>query len=80
MPTRLRVQQVPLDTDPLMCWKQHVQEFPNLTHMVRQYLTVPAISASLERLFRSVGLVKSDLQGNLLGTTLVDVMRVKQAP
>ena len=22
-----RVQQVPLDTDPLMWWKQHVQEF-----------------------------------------------------
>ena len=34
-----RVQQVPLDTDPLMWWKQHVQEFPRLTRMVSQYLT-----------------------------------------
>ncbi len=69
MPTRLcsvetelnaytRVQRVPLDTDPL---KHHVQEFPRLDRMVRQYLTVPARSASPEILFSSVGLVKSDL-------------------
>jgi hypothetical protein len=29
----MRVQQVPLDKDPLMWWKQHVQEFPRLTRM-----------------------------------------------
>ena len=69
-----RVQQVPLDTDPLMWWKQHVQEFPHLTRMTRQHLTVPATSASPERLFSSVGLVKSDLRGSLLDTTLIDVM------
>jgi hypothetical protein len=28
-----RVQQVPLDTDPLMWWNHHVQEFPRLDHM-----------------------------------------------
>jgi len=52
-----RVQQVPLDTDPLMWWKQHVQEFPRLARMDRQYLAVLATSASPERLFSSVGLV-----------------------
>ncbi len=31
--TYTRVQKVPLDTDPLMWWKQHVQEFPRLTRM-----------------------------------------------
>ena len=30
-----RVYQVTLDTDPLMWWKQHVQEFPLLTRMDR---------------------------------------------
>ena len=35
-----RVQQVPLDTDPLMWWKQHVQEFPRLARMTRQHLSV----------------------------------------
>jgi hypothetical protein len=52
-----RVQQVPLDTEPLMCWKQHVQEFPRLARMARQHLAVPATSSSPERLFSSVGLV-----------------------
>ncbi len=79
-----RVQQVPLDTDPLMWWKKHVQEFPHLVRMARQHLTVPATvpatSASPERLFSSVGLVKSDLRGSLLDTTLIDVMWAKQAP
>ena len=75
-----RVQQVPLDTDPLMWWKQHVQEFPRLARMARQHLTVPATSASPERLFSSVGLVKSDLWGSLLDRTLIDVMWAKQVP
>jgi hypothetical protein len=67
-----RVQQVTLDTDPLMWWKQHVQEFPRLDRMTRQHLPVPATSP--ERLFSSVGLVKSDLRGRLLDITLIDVM------
>jgi hypothetical protein len=53
-----RVQQVSLDTDPLMWWKQHVQEFPRLARVARQYLAVPTTSASPERLFSSVGLVR----------------------
>ena len=76
----IRVQQVANDTDPLMWWKQHQEEFPRLARMARQYLAVPASSASPERLFSSVGLVKSDLRGRLLDTTLIDVMWAKQAP
>ena len=69
-----RVQQVHLDTDPLVWWKQHVQEFPHLSRMVRQHLAVPATSASPE------GLVKSDFRGRFLDSTLIDVMWTKQAP
>ena len=76
----MRVQQVANDTDPLMWWKQHQEEFPCLSRMTRQYLAVPASSASPERLFSSVGLVKSDLWGSLLDSTLIDVMWAKQAP
>ena len=76
----MRVQQVANDTDPLMWWKQHQEEFPRLARMARQYLSVPDSSASPERLFSSVGLVKSDLRGRLLDTTLIDVMWAKQAP
>ena len=52
-------------------------QFPRLSSMARQYLTVPDNSASFERLFSSVGLVKSDLRGRLLDTTLIDVMWAK---
>jgi hypothetical protein len=79
----IRVNQVTNDTDPLMWWKQHQQNLPRLDHMTlvtRQYLTVPASSSSPERLFSSVGLVKSDFRGSLLDTTLIDVMWSKQAP
>jgi hypothetical protein len=75
-----RAQQVPLDTDPLMWWKRHEEEFPHLTRMVRQHLAVPTTSSSTERLFRSVGIVKSDLWGRLLDSTLIDVMWVKHGP
>ena len=76
----MRVQQVANDTDPLMWWKQDQQEFPCLTRTTRQYLVVPVSSSSPERLFSSVGLVKSDLRCSLLETTLIDVMWAKQAP
>ena len=76
----MRVQQVANDTDPLMWWKQLRQEFPRLTCITRQYLDVPVSSASPERFFSSVGLVKSDLWGRLLDSTLIDVMWAEQAP
>jgi hypothetical protein len=41
--TYMQVQQVPNDTDPLMWWKKHQQEFPDLVRMARQYLAVPDI-------------------------------------
>ena len=34
----MQVQQVTNDTDPLMWWKYHHQEFPDLVRMARQYL------------------------------------------
>ena len=76
----MQVQQVPNDTDPLMWWKQHQQEFPDLSRMARQYLAVPATSESPERFFSRVGLVQTDLSGRLLDTTMIDLMWAKQAP
>ena len=77
----MQVQQVPNDTDPLMWWKQHHQEFPDLARMTRQYLAVPVIYVSPERFFSRVGLsVQTDLRGRLLDTTMIDLMWAKQAP
>ena len=74
------VQQVPNDTDPLMWWKQHQEEFPDLARMTRQYPTVPATSTSPERFLSRVGLVQTDLCGGLLDTTMIDLMWAKQSP
>ena len=76
----MQVQQVSNDTDPIIWWKQHHQEFPDLARMTRQYLTVPATSVSPEKFFSLVGLVQTDLQGRLLDTTMIDLMWTKQAP
>jgi hypothetical protein len=78
--TYMQVQQVPNDTDPLMWWNHYQQEFPDLSRMARQYLTVPATSVSPERFFSRVGRVQTDLCGNLLDTTMIYLMWVKQAP
>jgi hypothetical protein len=76
----MQVQQVTNDTYPLMWWKQHHQELPDLVRMATQYLTVPATSASPERFFSRVGLVQTDLHGSLLDTTMIDLMWAKQVP
>jgi hypothetical protein len=76
----MQVQHVSNDTDPLMWWKQYQEEFPDLSRMTRQYLTVPATSDSPERFFSRVGLVQNDLSGRFLDTTMIDLMWVKQAP
>ncbi len=78
--TYIQVQQVPNDTDPLMWWKQYHQEFPDLSRMTRQYLTVPDTSTSPERFFSRVGLVQTDLCGSVLNTTMIDLMWDKQSP
>ena len=78
MPTCVRSQQVSLNVDPLWWWKNHEAKFPHMAHMARQYLGVPATSASCERLFSSVGLVKTDLRGSLLDSTIIDIMWAKQ--
>ncbi len=75
----MQVQQVPNDTDPLMWWQQH-QESPDLTRMVRQYLSVPATCVAPERFLSRVGLVQTDLCGRLLDTTMIDLMWAKNAP
>ena len=74
--TYMQVQQVPNDTDPLMRWKQHQQEFPTWPEWLDstwQYLTSDT-SVSPERFFSRVGLVETDLHGRLLDTTMIDLM------
>ena len=44
----------------LKWWEKNAKKFPNLSVMARQYLSCPATSASVERLFSQVGIFFSD--------------------
>ena len=43
------------DTDPLQWWKVHEANFPRLSNLARKYLSIPATSAPLERVFSTGG-------------------------
>ena len=70
---------MPATVGALSWWKANEHRFPRLALMARQYLAVPASSAACERLFSSVGLVKTDLRGSLLDSTTIDIMWAKQS-
>ena len=52
----------PMNTDPLEWWAANEINFPALSVMARQYLGVPATSASAERLFSLAGRAFDDLR------------------
>ena len=51
----LKLPSAPMHTDFLDWWATNENEFPALSVMARQYLGVPATSASAERLFSIAG-------------------------
>lgn len=73
------VAQIPSNQDPLVWWKQNEASFPRVASMAREYLAVPASSASVERVFSSVGLVKADNRP-LKDDTTIDIMWAKNVP
>ena len=50
---------------------------PNLSFMARQYLGCPATSATVERLFSSVGIAFSDKRKRSQADTLSDILFTK---
>ena len=64
------------NTDILKWWPQQSQ-LPRLRQMSRQYLSVPAISASCERVFSLAGRLFSDERQNMNEEKLEDRMWAK---
>jgi hypothetical protein len=58
----LELPAAPMNTDPLEWWAANEINFPALSVMARQYLGVPATSASAERLFSLAGRAFDDLR------------------
>jgi hypothetical protein len=69
------------DVDVLLWWRDIGQvQFPRIAVMARQYLAIPASSATSERVFSFAGLTLSDLRKSLLDGTLESIMWAKWGP
>ena len=58
-------------------WESNAKKFPNLSVMARQYLSCPASSASVERLFSIIGICFSDKRQRSKASTLADLAFAK---
>jgi hypothetical protein len=66
------------DVDVLVWWRDVGRaRFPRIAVMTRQFLTIPAASATAERVFSFAGLTLSDLCKSLLEGTLEVIMWAK---
>ena len=69
------------DIDVLVLWRDVGQSrFPRISVMTRQFLAIPAVSVTSERVFSFAGLTLSDLRKSLLEGTLETIMWVKWGP
>ena len=68
---------LPMETDILEWWASKEGEFPHLSVLARQYLGVPATSASAERLFSIAGRVYDDLRQGMAPEMLEERMWAK---
>ena len=66
------------DVDVLVWWRDVGQaRFPRITVMDRQFLAIPADSATADRVFSFAGLTFSDLYKSLIESTLETIMWAK---
>ena len=59
-----------MDFDLLEWWKRRSALWPNLSKMARQYLSLPATSGAVERLFTAGGVMNGDLRKSTKEKTL----------
>ncbi|OQD78050.1 hypothetical protein PENSOL_c399G03724, partial [Penicillium solitum] len=60
--------------DPLQFWKEYENEFPILSSVARDILSIPATGAGVERLFNSARDVCHYRRGRLSAKTVQDIM------
>ena len=63
--------------DALEWWEKNAKKFPNLSVMARQYLSCPASSATVERLFSQVGIAFTAKRKSAQAETLSDILFTK---
>jgi hypothetical protein len=61
--------QIDEETDPLLWWQAHAKEYPTVSNMARDYLTIQATSVSSEQAFSVAGNTISRTRNRLLPET-----------
>ena len=68
---------VTYDVDVLEWWRQHADQYPYLSRMVRDTLAVPATGAGVERQFSLSGRVATSVRSRLSTMTVSNIMMYK---
>jgi hypothetical protein len=63
--------------DPIAYWISNQDEFPKLSRMALDVMTVPAMSAECERLFSAVGLMVTPLRTRLDASTIGTIQSLR---
>jgi len=53
--TYMKTKVLDYDSDPLAWWKSHEEDFPFVARAARSVLSIPALSAPVERIFSTAG-------------------------
>ena len=62
------------DNDPLVWWKEHEKQFPNIAILAKALLAIPATSASSERVFSVAGLTVSKTRARLSSSIVASMV------
>jgi hypothetical protein len=63
-----------VDATPLVLWKEHQNEYPNLASLARDVLITPASGSGVERLFNSARDICHNRRGSLKPQTIKELM------
>lgn len=57
--------------NPILWWAERVRDYPRLSIMATDYLSIPAMTAETERLFSSCGRMTTPLRNHMDGDTIM---------
>ena len=66
--------------DPIVTWKALENEYPHLSSMARNYLTIVATSTPCERLFSHSGLIVNQMRSRLTAEHLNMLVFLRSVP
>lgn len=74
---KLKISNASLSQSPVKWWRERCGAFPVLSKLAAKYLSVPASSASVERVFSQAGLTLTKLRNRMGSDTLEELLMLK---